>query len=343
MLTPPPPAHPSSQAREPPRSHRSRARAGPCGCAGTDGRASPTGAHPRDPGWPWRCAWRAAGKASGYSLRAAGAQGTPSAPRPPPPHGSPQVPLGEDTLFRSPNCFRCCAGHFQHVSSLHPPKPMEFAPLDAHWTEEKAEAQEGSGAAGEQQSRGNPDLDCPRPAPLKQFLPSCSDFLPGSPHPPTSLQGPPPRSLLVWVPCSPLSTRLRLWPGLRVRPGRRLRTAPAHHVAGPGSRGGTEDWEYWRLRPPLLQPPPNDPSSGSRIASQHRGLGRQLRAGSDWELPDGPAPPRPAPRTRPSGARPWAWAASSGWSRPQRAPPPAASGLGRERGGRVLTPKSGAP
>lgn len=93
------------------------------------------GAHPRDPGWPWRCAWLAGGRESGYLLLpAAGAQGTPFVHSP--------CPEGHLVSFGAPILFSgAVLATFDTFPYLTPKGPTKFVPLNAHYTEEKAEAQ----------------------------------------------------------------------------------------------------------------------------------------------------------------------------------------------------------
>lgn len=259
-------------------------------------------------------------KRAATTLRAAGTQRTRSAPRPAP-QCFPARPLGETPCLGAPAVSGAVLATF-NTSSFHPPEPMEPAPVDAHLAEEKAEAQKGSGAAGEQQSRGNPDLTAP-PAPSNNLSP----WLRPPAREPTAL----PRSR------APHRALCGLGPVLAAQ-------HPPGTVAG--TRGAARSQAQNRPRPPRgwtgiagrdggLGAPASPPAPASSLrpmtAFQNPGLDRQLRAGSNWELAGGSAPGPAPPPGHALGPRLWAWAVSSGWPRPQTAP--AASGLGRKRGG----------
>lgn len=112
------------------------------------------------------------------------------------------------------------------------------------------------------------------------------------------------------------------WPDGIAGRGRRRRARAIHASARPRFRPPLGLWDPSSGQPPPPPAPPRRPSASP---------GR-LR-------PAGPAPAGPAPQTQ---------AASSGWSRPRRAPPPATSRLGGKRGeqtqtGEVASAPSGAP
>lgn len=202
---------------------------------------------------------------------------------------------------------------------------MKFVPLNAHFTEEEAEAQTGSESS---RTRFETRHGLPGP-PQKNVSPVVRISCQGAPDPPTPLQGPPPCSLQVLGPCSPLNALLGLWPGLRVLRGRRLKTSPRPPCGRTGIGGGTEGCEYRRLRPRVA--PASAWSSKAQVLDPGSRPGAAASAASSSQRRQAssrPAPPPQAPSrpTRPDPPGPGT--VSSGWPRPQRSPPPAASGLG---------------
>lgn len=174
--------HPHLQSTETPRSHRSPARAGRCGCAGTDGRASRMGAHPRDSRWPWRCAARG-------ELRAKRVVVYPSRPPDAPPAHAPSPgwfparPTGRGHPVSEPQLFGRSLVTLNTLPYFSPRRaPWSCAsecPLDrgeSRGSERRRDSQRVAGAGSNQTL--NPT------ALLKKFLPGCSDFTPGNPRSP---------------------------------------------------------------------------------------------------------------------------------------------------------------